>query len=52
VEQDFPGLGHKTLLLNARRLKREPGAAGMILLAFEDATSGAPELKPRPRRKD
>ncbi len=38
VEQDFPGLGRKTLLLNARQLRREPGAAGMILLAFEDVT--------------
>ena len=40
VENDFPGLGPKTLLLNARRLKREGGAAEMILLAIEEVTAG------------
>ena len=38
VEHDFPGLGQRTMLLNARRLKGEPGAT--ILLAFEDVTTG------------
>ena len=38
VEHDFPGLGARTMLLNARRLTGEPGAPGMILLAFEDVT--------------
>jgi len=52
VAHDFPGLGHKVLLLNGRRLKREPGATEMILLAFEDVTAGrAAETKPRGRRK-
>ncbi len=52
VEQDFPGLGRRTLLLNARRLKREPGVPEMILLAFEDKTAGPPaEKKPRRRGK-
>ena len=40
VEQDFPGLGRLTLLLNARRLKQDPGVPEMILLAFEDVTAG------------
>jgi hypothetical protein len=41
VEHDFPGLGPRTMLLNARRLKAEPGTSGMILLAFEDVTAKA-----------
>jgi two-component system CheB/CheR fusion protein len=40
VEQDFPGLGHKTLLLNARRLTQAAGAPGKILLAFEEVNAG------------
>ena len=52
VEQNFPGLGHRTLLLNAQRLKREPGAPEMILLAFEDATPRpGPEKKLRAEKK-
>ena len=53
VAQDFPGLGRRSLRLNARRLKREPGAAEMILLAIEDVTGGgAAEKKPRRTGKD
>ena len=53
VEQDFSGLGRKTLLLNARRLKGAPGASEMILLAFEDVTAGrAAEKKSSRRRKE
>lgn len=53
VEQNFPGLGRGPLLLNARRLQREAGAPGMILLAIEDATAAgrAAATKPPPRRK-
>ena len=36
VEQDFQTLGHKKMLLNARRLDREPGVAPLILLAIEE----------------
>jgi two-component system CheB/CheR fusion protein len=36
VEHDFPGLGRKVLLLNARRLKQESGLPGLILLAIEE----------------
>ncbi len=53
VEHDFPGLGPRTMLLNARRLKDEPGTPGMILLAFEDVTPGREaETKSRRNRKD
>jgi PAS domain-containing protein len=36
VEHDFPGLGHKVLLLNARRLEQESGLPALILLAIEE----------------
>lgn len=38
VEHDFPRIGPRTFLLNARRLERETGLPGMILLAMEDVT--------------
>jgi two-component system CheB/CheR fusion protein len=41
VDHDFPGIGRRTFLLNARRLERAKGEAGMILLAFQDITGGA-----------
>jgi two-component system, chemotaxis family, CheB/CheR fusion protein len=49
VAHSFPGLGAKVLLLNARRLVRESGMPGMILLAIEEMTapSGAAK-KPAP----
>ncbi len=37
VEQEFPGIGRRTIALNARRLHR--GGTGRILLAMEDRTS-------------
>lgn len=37
VEHDFPGIGRKSMLLNARRIKREDGE-DFILLAIEDVT--------------
>ena len=53
VDLDSPDLGQRTLLLNARRLKRESSAAEMILLAFEDVTPGrATEGSRRRRGKD
>jgi PAS domain S-box-containing protein len=45
VEQDFPGIGHRTMLLNARRIPGEAGTTQLILLAIEDITS-------RPRAAD
>lgn len=38
VENDFPGIGRKVLLLNARRVEPVPGHSLMILLAMEDVT--------------
>jgi two-component system CheB/CheR fusion protein len=38
VDHDFPGIGRRTFLLNARRLERAEGEAGMIFLSFRDVT--------------
>jgi len=38
VEHDFPGLGHKVLLLNARRIERPAPRPPLILLAIEELT--------------
>jgi len=38
VEHDFPAIGRRTMLLNARRIYREDNKTQMILLAIEDIT--------------
>lgn len=38
VEHDFPGIGHRVMLLNARRLLSAVTATEKILLAIEDIT--------------
>jgi two-component system CheB/CheR fusion protein len=38
VEHDFPGIGRRVMLLNARRIGDETGAAQRILLALEEVT--------------
>ena len=38
VEHDFQGIGHKTILLNARQIFRENIGSRIILLAMEDIT--------------
>ena len=38
VEQDFPKIGRRTMLLNARRLTGGEGNHELILLAIEDVT--------------
>jgi two-component system CheB/CheR fusion protein len=38
VAQDFPGIGAKTMLLNARRLSSDGHGNELILLAIEDIT--------------
>jgi PAS domain S-box-containing protein len=38
LEHDFPELGHKVMVLNARRLLREGNQTELMLLAFEDVT--------------
>lgn len=41
VAHDFPHVGRKVMLLNARRLVRAAGLSEMILLAIEDVTAGS-----------
>jgi two-component system cell cycle sensor histidine kinase PleC len=38
VEHDFPGIGRRTMLLNARRIPSPPEKPKVILLAIEDIT--------------
>ncbi len=38
VEHEFPGLGHRTMRLNARQIFNEDGANRTILLGLEDIT--------------
>jgi len=38
VEHDFPAIGRKTMLLNARRLRQEGTDTELLLLAVEDVT--------------
>jgi PAS domain S-box-containing protein len=38
VSHEFPGLGPRVMLLNARRLRTQAGGADFILLAIEDIT--------------
>lgn len=39
VEHDFPGIGRRTMLLNARQVVYDDGANTTILLAFMDVTA-------------
>jgi diguanylate cyclase (GGDEF)-like protein/PAS domain S-box-containing protein len=39
VEHDFPEIGIRTVLLNAREMVQEPGKRPLILLAIEDITA-------------
>lgn len=38
VEHEFPGVGHRTICLNARQVRYEQGADTTILLGLEDVT--------------
>ena len=38
VEHEFPGIGHKYMILNARRIHQEGIGVQMVLLAIEDIT--------------
>jgi len=40
VEQNFPHVGHKTLVLNGRKLEQEGAVPGRILLAVEERPEG------------
>lgn len=39
VEREFPAIGHRVMLLNARKVFYEKGKHTTVLLAFEDVTS-------------
>ena len=39
VEHDFPNVGHRTMLLNARKVLYEDSSNATILLAFSDVTA-------------
>lgn len=39
VDHDFPGVGHRTMLLNARKVIYETSSNSTILLAFTDITA-------------
>lgn len=39
VDRAFPAIGHRTMLLNARKVFYEKGGHATVLLAFEDVTS-------------
>jgi chemotaxis protein methyltransferase CheR len=39
VAHDFPGIGRKVMLLNARKLRRRDGQEELILLAIEEITA-------------
>ena len=49
VEHEFPALGRKVMLINARGILRE-GKPHQILLAIEDVTEGAPRAGHRAAR--
>jgi two-component system CheB/CheR fusion protein len=41
VEHDFPSIGHRKMLLNARRIEIEEGRPRLVLIALEDVTGQA-----------
>ena len=52
VGHNFPVIGQKKMLLNARRIPGEAGSTQMILLAIEDITApGTPGTTRKPGRK-
>lgn len=51
IEHDFPVIGQRVMLLNARRVFAEAGAAQRLLLAMEDIT-GNPGPAPSAQRED
>jgi len=42
VEDEFPVIGHRKMLLNARPIAGKAGQTRLILLAMQDATGGPP----------
>ena len=44
VEHDFPSLGHRVMLVNARQIEGEQELTPLILLSIEDITESREEL--------
>jgi hypothetical protein len=40
VEHDFPRIGHRRMILNARQTVHGERRTGYVLLAFDDGTEG------------
>ncbi|MBI1861183.1 MAG: PAS domain-containing protein [Deltaproteobacteria bacterium] len=47
VSHEFPGLGPKTFVLNARKVTRPSNEPQLVLIAFEDITGAEQELRDR-----
>ena len=45
VQHEFPTIGLRRMLINARRLERQEAGADLILVAFEDVTHKTPRAK-------
>jgi len=45
VDHSFPTIGHKTMLLNARRVVAGSGQVPMILIAIEDITNASSVIR-------
>jgi transcriptional regulator with GAF, ATPase, and Fis domain len=52
VTKDFPSLGRRTMVLNARKLWREENPTGLILLAIEDITDRKRREEDSQRERD
>ena len=50
ITLEFPDIGRRTMLLNARRISSEAGQTRMILLAIEDITERTQAAETRKRR--
>jgi two-component system CheB/CheR fusion protein len=46
VEHEFPKIGHRVMLLNARRIPAQDDAPALVLLAIEDVTGTQAATKP------
>jgi PAS domain-containing protein len=46
VEHEFPKIGHRVMLLNARRIPAQDDAPALVLLAIEDVTGAKAETRP------
>ncbi len=52
VEAEFPAIGRRRMLLNARRVTGKAGQPPLILLAMRDVTGGPPAEEPGGQAKE